>query len=210
MNDPWNSLEIARLSASLMTPLMVAFVGFLLNRRIKTYEQNQWTNQKIVDKRLDIYDKLVPYLNDVLCFYCYIGNWKEIGPKEIIQYKRVLDKSMSIYKPLFDTEVWKAYNVFIHLCFETSVHWENDATIRSSFTKRAQFSSNWDEAWYDLFSDKYLDRLAAEEEYESRQIDLIMTSYTKLMNALKNDIELFKHESVRRLRIPKKTRNILD
>lgn len=204
MMDPWNSLEIARLSVSLLTPIVVITMGFLFNRRIRNFERGLWTGQKIVEKRLEIYDKLVPYLNDILCFHCYIGNWKEISPREVQQHKRVLDKNMSIYKPLFAIEVWTAYNRFIHLCFETPADWGSDATIRSSYAKRAEHCREWDEQWYDLFAERFLDRASSEEGYETLQNELKMSSYADLMETLRDSVELFKHESIRAIRIPRR------
>ncbi len=204
MKAPWNSLEVVRLSVSLLTPLVVVSVGFLFNRRIKKFEKGQWTNQKIIEKRLEVYDKLVPSLNDILCFHCYIGNWKELEPRHIVQLKRTSDKTMSIYKPLFAPAVWSAYNRFIHTCFEPSIEWGSDATIRSTFTKRAEYCETWEEEWYGFFADKFLDRVASDSAYETRQNELKMDAYAELMAAFKDSVELFEHNSVRRLRLPRK------
>ncbi len=204
MNDQWNSLEVARISVSLLTPIVVVTVGFLFNKRLKGFERNQWTNQRIVDKRLEIYDKLVPLLNEILCFHCYIGNWKEIPPTNAIQYKRTLDKYMSIYKPLFDTDVWSAYNKFIHVCFEASTEWGNDATIRSSYSRRAEHCGGWSAEWNGLFSERFVGRASSEKGYEESQNELKMANYSALMECLKNSVEIFQYEGVRAIKLPRK------
>jgi hypothetical protein len=76
MNDTWNSLELVKLFVSALTPILVAITGFILNKSLKKIDQRQWTNSKILEKLLLVYDKVVPILNDLLCFHCYVGNWK--------------------------------------------------------------------------------------------------------------------------------------
>ena len=138
----WNSLEIVKICVSLLTPIVVVIIGFIFNKRLKDFEKKQWTNGKILEKRLAIYDRIVPFLNDILCFNCYIGNWKEITPCDAIRYKRLLDKDLNIYKPLFDINVWDSYNVFIHLCFDTYSGWGRDATLRSTFFDEKSIAKN--------------------------------------------------------------------
>jgi adenylate kinase family enzyme len=59
----WNSLEVAKLVASVLTPAAVAFFGMWLNRYLKRIEHFQWANQKAVEKRLEVYSELAPLLN---------------------------------------------------------------------------------------------------------------------------------------------------
>lgn len=92
-SDPiWNSLEIAKLIASVLTPISVVVFGFWINRRLKVFEHLQWANQKVVEKRLYVYQELVPLLNDLLCYFTYVGNWKTHNPASIIELKRKLDR----------------------------------------------------------------------------------------------------------------------
>ena len=118
MKDPWNSLEIAKLVVSASIPVVVAMVGYVLNWSIKRIEHKQWTNQKVLEKRLLIYDRVVPLLNDLLCYHCYIGNWKEISAKKIIENKRTLDKEINVYASLFSNGLLPKYERFIRLYFE--------------------------------------------------------------------------------------------
>ena len=204
MNDPWNELEIARLSVSLLTPIVVVTVGFLFNKRLKSFERSQWTNQKIIEKRLAIYDSIVPVVNEVLCFHCYIGNWKEITPKDAVRHKRTLDKGMSIYKPLFDPGVWTAYNKFIHVCFESTTEWGADASIRSTYARRAEHCPEWEDDWRGLFSAKFLQRSETEEGYEDSQNELKMSAYSELLESLKEGIEIFRFDAVSGVKLPRK------
>lgn len=59
----WNSLEIAKLVVAGLTPLFVATIGFWLNRRLKSLEQAQWSQQKVIERRIKAYDELAQPLN---------------------------------------------------------------------------------------------------------------------------------------------------
>src|SRR3954468_11754522 len=88
----WNSLEVVKLAASLLTPTLLLILGIWVNRIAKRFEATQWANQKVVAKPLAIDDELAPLLNKLLCFYTYVGDWKELTPPDIIQTKRTVDK----------------------------------------------------------------------------------------------------------------------
>ncbi len=90
-NEPWNSLELAKLIVEGLVPIFIIAVGLFLDNRLKKIEHKQWRNQKLIEKRLAIYDDLAPLLNDLMCYYAYIGNWKKLEPIEIVKYKRVID-----------------------------------------------------------------------------------------------------------------------
>ena len=57
----WNSLEVAKLLVSALTPLAVLTFGFWINRRLKRVEHLQWASQKVIEKRLVVFDQVAPY-----------------------------------------------------------------------------------------------------------------------------------------------------
>ena len=65
----WNSLEIAKLAVAVLTPIVVAAGGYWINGRLKSLEAAQWSQQKIVERRIQAYDQLAPFLNKILCFF---------------------------------------------------------------------------------------------------------------------------------------------
>jgi hypothetical protein len=101
LSEPWNSLEIAKLAVSVLTPLIVLCIGIWVNRLIQRMQSLKWANQKIIEKRIAVYDELVPLLNDIYCYYEFVGNWKELTPIQILELKRKLDKKVYIYAPCF-------------------------------------------------------------------------------------------------------------
>jgi hypothetical protein len=188
----WNSLEIIKVIISALTPIIVAYLVFRFNRVIKKYEKVQWTNQKIIEKRISIYDIIVPKLNDLLCYYCYIGNWKEITPKGIIETKRFLDKQLYIYAPLFSKDVLNKYNALIDVCFEKFTGWGKDAKINSFYERRKECHDNWIENWNDCFSDSYIKERKGKDQLVAKDITNIRNLYLDLMEELKNNLEIYK------------------
>lgn len=99
--SPWNSLEIAKLLAGLLTPTAIAVLGIYIHRVTKRFEYLQWRNQKLIERRLAIYDDLAPQLNDLRCYFTYVGSWKELDPPAVVALKRTIDKKIHLAAPLF-------------------------------------------------------------------------------------------------------------
>ncbi len=203
MENPWNSLEITKVLISAATPILVAIVAYGLNRRIKKHDKRQWTNQKLVEKRIEIYDKIVPLLNDLLCFHCYIGNWKEIKASEIIQIKRTLDKCMYVYAPLFSPKLVEKYHNFIELYYETFTGWGMDAKIKTMFDRRAEFSKVWDPAYESLFSSQTIEKIRNKEINENDFIKEKQSAYNGIIEEFQLALEIMKD----RLKIESTTPN---
>lgn len=70
----WNSLEIAKLAVAALTPLVVAAIGLVVVRATKRIEAGQWINQKLVEKRIALLGDALPQLNDLYCYFVYVGN----------------------------------------------------------------------------------------------------------------------------------------
>jgi hypothetical protein len=176
----WNSLEIAKLVISILTPIIIAFIAFRFNKIIKRLDKQQWTNQKIVEKRIEIYDKIVPKLNDMLCFYCYIGNWKDISPMDVIRLKRKLDKEINIYAPLFSNSLIEKYYEFIHLCFKSFSGWGQDAKIKSLYENRQEHNKKWEENWIEYFDTNNV-----------TDPKILRDNYSEMMDTFKKDLIIF-------------------
>lgn len=155
--NPWNSLEIAKIVIGVLTPLSVAVLGFLLSRHLKRFELNQWKNQKLLEKRIAIYDTVAPQLNQLLCFYTWIGNWKSITPDAVIQTKRDLDRTFHVYRYLFDEDVYEAFQAFSATLFETYAGAGRDARIRSAIhtpngNRQTDCAFEWKGEWHERFA----------------------------------------------------------
>jgi hypothetical protein len=183
MSD-WNWLEIAKLLVSAITPLVVIGIGFWLNRKLKSLEQSQWANQKIIEKRISIYDEMAPKLNDVLVYFCYIGRWRQITPPDMIGLKRELDSKFYISAPLFSARFGEVYNQFIAVCYVTYMGWGHGAQLRINKQFRKVVGelkgSEWNSEW-----DKYF----APDEFASNP-DLVTHFYKEIMSVFVAELGL--------------------
>ncbi|MFG6430277.1 hypothetical protein [Roseateles sp. LYH14W] len=153
----WPTLEIAKLVVGVLTPLSVALLGWLFSRQLKRLDLSNWTNQKLIEKRLAIYDEIAPRLNKLLCFFTWVGYWKTVSPADAIQAKRELDRTLNIYRHVFDAEVYDAYQDYIHVLFDTYTAPGHDARLRALIwgpdgDRRVDCGYTWDEGWMANFS----------------------------------------------------------
>ncbi|MDR7270791.1 hypothetical protein J2X20_003449 [Pelomonas saccharophila] len=154
----WPTLEIAKLIVGVLTPLSVALLGWLFSRQLKRLDLSNWTNQKLIEKRLAIYDEIAPRLNQLLCFFTWVGYWKTISPADAIHAKRDLDKTLNIYRHVFEAEVYEAYQDYIHILFETYTSAGHDAKLRALVRspdgdRRTDGAYAWSDAWNACFSE---------------------------------------------------------
>jgi len=174
---PWNWLEIAKLCASLLVPCALAIFGIYVHRVTKRFEHLQWRSQKLVEKRLAIYDDLAPLLNDLLCYFTYVGAWKQMNPPDVVALKRTIDKKVYLAAPLFSAEFFAACMALQAICFATFRGFGRDASLRSRFERRREARPNdWKSEWEACFSN------------EASEPTLVHEAYQRVVHAFSRDI----------------------
>jgi len=151
----WNSLEIAKLIVAALTPLLVAAIGLWINHRLKGIEYLQWTNQKLTEKRITVFEQLAPLLNDLLCYFTFVGCWKDLTPPDMVGRKRDMDRIVHVNAPLFSREFVNRYNDFINSCYQTYTGWGRDAKLRTpSERRKSAAGGEWKSVWQECFTDE--------------------------------------------------------
>jgi hypothetical protein len=151
----WNTLEIAKLLVSALTPVLVIAIGLLLNRSLKRLEYLQWTNQKVTERRMAVFDQLAPLLNDLLCYFTFVGCWKDLTAPDVIERKRRMDRIVHVNAPLFSKEFSNRYLDFIGECYGTYSGWGKDAKLRTLTKRRREaFGSTWKVEWDECFANE--------------------------------------------------------
>lgn len=160
MNDAdaqqvWNSLEIAKIIIGALTPIVLAIAGWYINFHLRRLDNLRWSNQKLVEKLIVIYDEISPMLNDLYCFYLWRGHWKDISPEDVVNTKRKLDKSIHIYKAMLGEEFYALYRDYIKSLFVEFTGAGEDAKIKSAIRsaegdRRVHCNYQWDDNWNDL------------------------------------------------------------
>ena len=151
----WNSLEVAKLATSVLLPITLALIGLWINHRINKMEKKQWTNQKIIEKRLKVFDECAPLANQLFCYFTRVGGWKEMKPPDILKIKRKLDQIIYVHSTLFPNDFNKEYQNFIHTFFQTFNGPGEDARLKTTHMRHQQTAgSEWKDEWSCLFTQK--------------------------------------------------------
>ena len=183
MANPSLALEAVKIIAGVATPILVALIGFRLNKIMQSFSAAQWGNQKLIEKRLDIFDKVAPEINALYCYIRFIGAWKELTPEDILKIKRDLDKTFHVYSAIFSPRLMETYLIFIKTCFRMFVGPSKDALIRSvvvdSFgNDRRICNVDWRDEWTGMFTE------------ESESYEVIKDSYNSLMHTFSVELGL--------------------
>ena len=159
----WNSLEIAKLAVSALTPVLVLVLGVIVNNSIKSAERS-------TELRSDIYRSIGGDLNDIYSYLAFIGGWKELTPADVIARKRAVDKAMYTYRPFFSRELFDTYARFMREAFAPFGPPGTDARIRSDIKtddgdRRIHTLKGWEARWDEAFT-KEPNKKAQQDAYE--------------------------------------------
>ncbi len=178
--SPWNSLEVVKLVVGILTPVVIVLLGLVVNRQLKVIEHRQWVSEELAKKRLELYDRLAPRFNDLLCYFTYVGSWKDFTPPEIIRMKRTLDRDVYLAAPLLSEDFMKATTAFIEACYSTFGIWGADAQLRSRIQRRREaFGTRWDAAWEQCF-----------DSQNALEIEVVRDRYDAVIGSLVTDIKM--------------------
>lgn len=176
-------MELAKLLVAALTPLTVAALGVLLALSTRRFERSQWANQTLIQKRIELLSGALPLLNDLFCYYRWIGSWATLSPSEIVEAKRKLDRLFFANQAFFTPGGMAAYEGFTKVLFKTYSAPGRPAKLRTGPTsrhgKRSQaYPGDWDPMWDDYFAAENERSLVAEIE----------NAYSILIASLSNEV----------------------
>jgi hypothetical protein len=135
-----------------LIPVVVVGLGVLINRTAHRIEQAQWATRRLIDRRLELFDSMAPGLNDLLCFFLLVGDFRNITPPIAIAHKRELDQQFYVNEALMSPEFASRYHAFIGACFQTYTGVGHDARLRASEQRhRAEREAEWTDDWSRYF-----------------------------------------------------------
>jgi hypothetical protein len=172
-------VEIAKLVVAALTPLSVALIGVMLAVSTRRFERSRWLNQKLIEKRIELLSDALPKLNDLYCYFCWIGGWASFSPADMLQHKRDLDRLFHANQAFFSTPALAAYTSFADALFKTYTAPGVAARLRTGPTARhgdrsGEYSGKWNQKW---------DLMFAYEE-ERTDVDLVKQRYKALVACL--------------------------
>ena len=178
MTDAQWYLELAKLAVSALTPILVLVLTVVVTRYIKELEHRREQVVKLGEKRMELYDQIGVKLNEVFCYFWYVGKWKDLSPPQILDRKRDLDAVVHTYRPFFSAEFYALYRRFVQAAFKEYAVRGQDAKLRTTMQDRPErYRGQWTELWHGMFT----------EENNSAEIQ---TAYEALLAKLAAELEL--------------------
>jgi len=168
----WNSLEAVKLVAGLLTPIVVAVATYYVRKSMRNMEARLLVSQKVVERRLAVFDQMAPGMNDFYCYFKRVGHWKDLTPPDLIKKKRELDKVLYINRPLFSKEFAQRYFSFVlDDCFRTFTGHAKDAQLRAD-AEQYRAVAGWRPEWVSCY---------VSDQAEMRSSQQVETDYERLM-----------------------------
>lgn len=189
----WTSLEIAKLAVASLTPLLVLTIGLIVARSTRRIEQAQWASRTLIEKRLELLDRMAEPLNDLLCFFRLVGDFQAITPPDAIARKRKLDKLFFTHEALMSEEFGTRYRAFINACFLPYTAMGHDARLKASVRRQqTERGPRWDDAWHSSFVDR--ENLVTPLSTVSREYRALMTCFAEQVGATLSSPAKPRHE----------------
>lgn len=104
--------------------------------------------------RFALYQQIGSRLNEIYCYFSYVGKWKDLSPSRIIENKRVCDEYMYSNQSLFNQEFFGAYNAFMDVAYKTYSTEGQDAKLLTDLGTHKKYytgSMPWQNKWDDMF-----------------------------------------------------------
>jgi len=165
------------------SPLLSTVLAIAVAWIAISFDRRKTANQELIRKRLAIYDEMAPKLNDLLCFFFLVGDFKNLPPPTLIAYKRALDRTAHIYLPIFSPALKERYSAFINTCFLPYGGGSGrPALIRARLeTLTPEWGSDWKADWNSGFVTSNED--AAELDEVRRRYDDLLAQFARELGA---------------------------
>jgi hypothetical protein len=161
-------LETTKLVVDALMPLVVLMLGLIIHRLTTRIEHLHWINQKLIERRLAVYDAMAPQLNDIMCFCTFVGTWQQSTPQDMLERKRELDRHFYVSAALFSRQFDERYQAFINTCFKTYGGHGRAARLRIGVEYRQEHLKTWCPEWSEFFvSPSEVERRDVRDAYKS-------------------------------------------
>ena len=183
-------------AAQLTIPIVIAVVGYFVHRSVARLEDSLEQKRELIRRRIELYEKLGPCLNEIFCGTFLVGAWREIPPPKLITTKSATDQLMHINLAFWSLETLRSYHAFMGTCFSTYNGPLTTAVLRADPARyKEEFGDRWTVEWEHLFmnpSDRanWKSKHASElgKETVSFRQDLVMPAYDRLLASLGRDM----------------------
>jgi hypothetical protein len=144
----WTSLEIVKVAVAAATPIAVVLLGLYVRKVTQRLEDAQWSKRRVIERRVELYNRMGPLFNDLYCCVMKRGDFRKITPPVAVKRKRELDRQFHINRYLFSEQFATAYESFISTYFIENEHVGSVARLRvDRTTQKSERAPSWDDQW---------------------------------------------------------------
>jgi len=163
---------------SMLTTLLAIVVAWV----VIAFDRRKTVNQELIRKRIQVYDEMAPMLNDIVCFFLYVGDFKSLPPATLIAHERNLDRKMHLYRPIFSTALESRYDAFMMSCFAVYAGGiGKPALIKADYVRVARV---WGKDWKPEWNGDFVPPDAASKRGEvGRRYDALMDQFARELGA---------------------------
>ncbi|MFN7302674.1 MAG: hypothetical protein ACK5U7_14475, partial [Bacteroidota bacterium] len=125
-------------------PIATIVVAYFVSTNLSS-----WKQQKIIEKRLEFFDKHFPDINVIYAYCKRVGRYSfDHSPEELIEKKREADAAIHRWRVIFSEDFFQAYQGFIQECYDEHTGHATNAKLKLSFSKfKGMYKSDWDDNW---------------------------------------------------------------
>ena len=171
-------MEIAKLALSLLTPFTIAVVGYFIQRTLAKQTRSWKVQERIADKRVQIYESIAEDLNKIYCYVMDVGDFKNETPDTIIAAKRNVDKYMYMYQAIWPEETFKHFEEYTKSSFATYQGAGEDAKIRAGSLEKKSAHNKRGEEWLAKWENRFTEKRDPDHQKK----------YQVLMNLISRDL----------------------
>lgn len=102
---------------ALLTPVAIVWFGYIIQDELNEKERQFQSGERRAEQRKEVYASLSPLLNKIYCYVDEKGDFKVHTPLDIIDFKRVADRTYHRYHGYWSKTTKTAYNDFMEACF---------------------------------------------------------------------------------------------
>lgn len=162
-------VEIFKLIVSALTPVVLAFLTYVINGAIQERGAALKREEQILAEKQRIYAELGRRLNIFYVYAADVGDFRAYEPPRVIEYKREADRQFFMYRPYWSPSTRAHYNAFMLAVFKTYNGAGLPAKIRARRGQKAAAYEidriPWNAQWDMYFTEETDDKIT-EKYYE--------------------------------------------
>lgn len=150
LNNGGDVIKWVEILVHALTPLAIFGLGFFAKAVADRYERERALFEAQAQWRLEIFREMSVYLNDIYCFYTYVGEWRCITPDAATKSKREADRLVATNYFLWSASFLDAWKAFSETAFEANRGRGKSFRFRANVDMHRE-SPHWLPEWEERF-----------------------------------------------------------